>query len=106
MNSNYNQSHDPSAYGGIGVSSVAQASAEVRLNFIRKTYVLFMAGILTAIVSGAICLMTEPIFMVVASILNMPLLAFALIVGGNFAAQALARVRGFDFVPDVDFVGD
>jgi FtsH-binding integral membrane protein len=103
MNSGYNPpppSNDP--WGASSSThgqplTVAQSSAQVQLNFIRKTYVLFMAGILSAIVAGVLCLQT-PLLNVAVGILNMPLLAFGLIVGGSIGAQALARKEGLNYV--------
>jgi hypothetical protein len=42
-----------------GNTPVSQSSAEVQLGFIRKTYLLFMAGILSAVVGGVLCLNVE-----------------------------------------------
>jgi FtsH-binding integral membrane protein len=101
MNSGYNpppRSNDPwgaSTYGQ--PLTVAESPAEVQLNFIRKTYVLFMAGILSSIVAGVICLQT-PLLSVALGILQMPLLAFGLILGGSIGAQALARKEGINYV--------
>lgn len=77
---------------------VAQAPAEVRLNFIRKTYVLFMAGIFASIVGAWLCLNVEPVWSVVASVYRVPLLLVALIFGGAMLAQAVSRVEGVNYV--------
>ena len=98
MNSGYNnQSQEPFGSTAWG-TPVAAASEETRFNFIRKTYVLFMAGILTAVVSGAICLTVEPVLAIALGILRMPILAFGLIIGGSIAAQALARKEGVNYL--------
>ena len=95
MNSGWNTQQDQS-YGASGMRplSVAESSAEVRLAFIRKTYVLFMAGILTAIVAGFLCLTVEPIASAAVSILRMPILAFGVIIGASIGAQVLANREG------------
>lgn len=92
MNSGWNTQPDQS-YGASGMRSlsVAESSAEVRLAFIRKTYLLFMAGILTAIVAGFLCLTVSPIRSVAISILQMPILAFGVIIGASIGSQVLAN---------------
>lgn len=106
MNSGYNnQPQDPYAGTSWSTPVVAEASEETRFNFIRLTYVLFMAGILTAIVSGAICLNVEPVLAIALGILRMPILAFGLIIGGSIAAQALARKEGINYLALFGFTG-
>ena len=97
MNSGYNnQPQEP--YGAAWGTPVAAASEETRLNFIRKTYVLFMAGILTAIVAGAICLTVTPVLSFALAIISRPIIAFAVVVGGSFVAQMLARKEGVNYL--------
>jgi FtsH-binding integral membrane protein len=77
---------------------VAQSSAEVRLNFIRKTYLLFLAGILTAVVGGVMCLNVAPVAAFAGIVLSNVWLALLVIVGGSIAAQAVARTPGLNYV--------
>lgn len=96
MNENYNQQqgiYDSPQYR----ASVAQASPEVRLGFIRKTYLLFMAGILAAIVAGAITLSVPSVYNLAVSLISNWLIAFALIIGGSFAAQAVSEKEGLNY---------
>jgi len=97
MNSDYNRSNEPFSSTPLDMP-VSANSAESQLNFIRKTYVLFMAGILTAVVSGGLCLTVEPIFDMAVMVLKMPILAIGLIIGGSIAAQAMARVEGLNYL--------
>jgi len=101
MNSGYNQ-QEPLGY--TLSTPVAALSAEGRLAFIRKTYVLFMAGILTAIVAGALCLST-PLVGVALSLWRMPLLAIGLILGGTVVAEMLSRKEGLNYVALFGFTG-
>jgi FtsH-binding integral membrane protein len=80
-----------------GNTPVSQASAEVQIGFIRKTYLLFMAGILSAVVGGVMCLNVEPVLRFALAILRNPLIAILVIVGGSFAAQALAYMPGVNY---------
>jgi FtsH-binding integral membrane protein len=92
MNSGFNSGNQGPYAESTWVSGpVAQAPAEVRMNFIRKTYLLFMAGILTAVVGGVLCLNVEPVLRFALAILNQAIIALVVIVGGSFAAQAVAR---------------
>lgn len=98
MNSGYDrQTENPFAQSTLGATSVAMSPADVQLNFIRKTYVLFMAGILTAIIGGVACLNIAPVAMFALTILKNPLLVILVIVGGSIGAQAVARVEGLNY---------
>lgn len=88
----------PFNYSTAGPATVAQASAEERMNFIRKTYVLFMAGILACVVGGWICVSSPALFNAVIGLLRTPLLAILLLFGATFAAQAVSRVEGLNYV--------
>jgi modulator of FtsH protease len=79
----------------LGMRPVAEASAEARLNFIRKTYMLFMAGILMSIVGGTVCLNT-PLQDMVRSL--SPLMMIALLFGSVFVASALSHSEGLNYV--------
>ena len=95
MNSGWNTQPDqPYGASGMHQLSVAESSAEVRLGFIRKTYVLFMAGILTAIVAGFLCLTVPPIAALAVGLLQIPLLAFGVIIGASIGCQVLANREG------------
>jgi FtsH-binding integral membrane protein len=77
--------------------SVADASVDVRMDFLRKTYSLFLAGILMAIVAGIVCLNVQAVFSLAATIWRMPILAIGLILGGSIGAQAVSRVEGLNY---------
>jgi FtsH-binding integral membrane protein len=86
------------------VSTVGQLASEEQMNFIRKTYVLFLAGVLCCIAVGAVTLMT-PLVGVSLSILRMPILYIVLLVGGSIGAQVLAQRPGLDVVALFGFTG-
>jgi FtsH-binding integral membrane protein len=73
---------------------VAQAPVQVRLDFIRKTYALFTAGILMAIIGGVISL-TTPVGNVVISLAPWSFLSIFLFV---IIASALSRKEGLNYV--------
>ena len=99
MNQGYSPQNDPfSSSTHTGFNSVAESSIEVRANFIRKTYVLFLAGILTAIVAGTICLRVPAVNNAAIGILQMPILAIGLILGGSILSQAVARIQGVGYI--------
>ncbi len=101
MNPGYNpQNSNPNPWGDAAFGqplTVAQESAEVRMNFIRKTYVLFMASILAAIVMGTICLNT-PLRGLAYGILSSTLLSIGLIIGMSLLAGVLVQKPGLDYV--------
>jgi FtsH-binding integral membrane protein len=68
------------------------------MNFIRKTYVLFMAGIVAAIVAGTITVSSRPLFEAALAILRMPLLGLILLIGSVWIASALSRTEGLNYV--------
>ncbi|HEY0073383.1 MAG TPA: Bax inhibitor-1 family protein, partial [Abditibacteriaceae bacterium] len=84
--------------------TVAEAPAEVRAAFIQKTYALFLASLLAAIVMGGITLNT-PLLGVADMLLGIPLLAFGLMFGGAFLAQAVSRTEGLNYVALFGFTG-
>lgn len=92
-----NQNNQPNAFATSTGWTVAQSSAEVRMAFIQKTYVLFLAGILAAIVMGGITLNT-PLFGIAQALLGIPLLAFLLMMGGAWIAGAVSRTEGLNYV--------
>lgn len=97
-----NQGFSPQNEGSFGQNTVratpvAQLSVEARLGFIRKTYLLFLAGILMSIVAGTICLSVEPVFNAALSVLRMPILLLVLLFGGTIAANAVSRVEGLNY---------
>ncbi|RYG58880.1 Bax inhibitor-1/YccA family protein, partial [bacterium] len=85
--------------------SVAQSSADVRMEFIRKTYSLFMAGILVAIIAGTICLQVPAILSLAAMIWSVPLVAIALMFGLTMGAEAVSRTEGLNYVALFGFTG-
>jgi modulator of FtsH protease len=106
MNSGYNPEGGPFKETTLGAPmSIAQSSAEARMNFIRKTYVLFLAGILTCVMGGVACLNVEPVTMLSLAILQNPILILVVILGGSIAAQAVARVPGLNYVALFGFTG-
>lgn len=71
-NQGFNQSYDqPNAFTNSTGWTVAESPEDVRMAFIQKTYVLFLAGILSAIVMGGITLST-PLFGVSLALLKIP----------------------------------
>ena len=104
MNSGFNSQHDPFA-SSTHMQFVAQASADTRMNFIRKTYALFLAGVLMAVAMGALCLNVAPVANIAITILRNPILAIALILGGSIGAQAVSRVEGLNYLALFGFTG-
>lgn len=94
-NQPFNQSN-PFDYSSSPVS-VADSPVEERMAFIRKTYVLFMAGILCCILAGVATLFVPALLNAAISVLNMPLIAFLLIIGASMGAQAVSRVEGLNY---------
>jgi modulator of FtsH protease len=89
------QSGDPFSESTLVMRPVAEAPAEARLNFIRKTYMLFMAGILMSIVGGTVCLNT-PLEDMVRSMGS--LMMIVLLFGSVFVASALSHREGLNYV--------
>ncbi len=77
--------------------TVADSPVEVRMEFIRKTYSLFLAGILCALVAGTICLNSYPLFSAAVGILRVPLMAIVLLFGLSMGAQAVSRIEGLNY---------
>jgi FtsH-binding integral membrane protein len=97
-----NQGFSPQNEGSYGqnvvrATPVAELGMEARLGFIRKTYVLFLAGILMSIVAGTMCLKVEPVFNAAISVLRTPILAIILLFGSTIAANAVSRVEGLNY---------
>lgn len=106
MNSGYNPQDGPFNQTTLSAPmSIAQSSEEARMNFIRKTYVLFLAGILACVMGGVACLNIEPVAALALTILRSPILALVVILGGSIAAQAVARVPGLNYVALFGFTG-
>lgn len=98
MNPNpYNQNEQPNSFNTSTSWTVAQAPAEVRMAFIQKTYVLFLAGILACVVMGGVTLNTS-LELASRSLWGMPLLAIGLVFGGSLLAGAVSRVEGLNYV--------
>ena len=104
QNNQNNQNNQPNAFSTSTGWTVAESSAEVRTAFIQKTYVLFMAGILSAIVTGGLTLNT-PLYNVSASILSSTWLAIILMFGGVMLAQAVSRIEGLNYIALFGFTG-
>jgi modulator of FtsH protease len=100
-NQPFNQSN-PFDYSSAPVP-VAQSSGEVRLEFLRKTYALFFAGIICCLLVGAATLRVPALFGISAS-LN-PLIALLLIVGLSYGAQAVSRMEGLNYAALFTFTG-
>jgi len=97
-----NQGSNPFNYSSANVP-VAQSSVDVRMDFLRKTYALFLAGIICSLLVGALTLRTPSLFTISAS-LN-PLIAILLIVGLSFGAQVASRIEGLNYVALFSFTG-
>lgn len=83
---------------GQALQPVAQASAETRMDFIRKTYVLFMAGIVACIVMGVITLSVPALFDASLALIKVPLLFFMLLMGAVIGANAVSRIEGINYL--------
>ena len=105
MNSGYNPQNDPFS-STTQLPMVSETPVEARLNFIRKTYVLFLMGILTAVLAGAMCLQVPSINNAVVGMLrSSPLILFLLIIGASIGAQAVSRIEGLNYVALFGFTG-
>lgn len=99
MNSGYSPQNDSSfGQNTVRVTPVAQLSVEARLGFIRKTYLLFMAGIVMSIAAGAVCLTVPAVNNAARGVLSNPILMLVLLFGGTIAANAVSRVEGLNYV--------
>ena len=94
-NQPFNESN-PFTYSSAPVS-VADSPVEARMAFIRKTYVLFLAGILCCMLAGVATLNVPALASAALSVLRMPLLAFILIIGASMGAQAVSRIEGLNY---------
>jgi FtsH-binding integral membrane protein len=75
------------------------------MDFLRKTYSLFMAGILTAVVAGTLCLQIPALYNLAAMILSTRIFAFVLILGLSIGAQAVSRIEGVNLAALFGFTG-
>jgi FtsH-binding integral membrane protein len=91
-----NGSPNPISYSSQPVS-VADSPVEVRMEFIRKTYSLFFAGILMALVAGTLTLNSAPVLSASLSVLRSPILAIVLLFGLSIGAQAVSRMEGLNY---------
>lgn len=78
-----------------GLPTAAESGLAERLGFVRKVYALFFAATLFA-VGGVAIGFAFPEF--VFSIFARPLVAFLVLIGGVFAAQAVRHVRGLNLL--------
>ena len=75
MNSPYGNNSQPNAFdSSTHLKMAADASTEARMDFVRLTYVLFLAGIVTSIFGGILCL-NSPIQNVVIGLFPWSILA-------------------------------
>ena len=102
-NQPFNQSN-PFSYSSAPVS-VADSPVEARMAFIRKTYVLFLAGILCCMLAGVATLYSPALLGASFAVLRMPLLAFILIIGASMGAQAVSRIEGVNYFALFGFTG-
>ena len=91
-----NENPNPFAYSSQSLT-VADSPVEVRMEFIRKTYSLFLAGILCALVAGSITLNSAPVLGAAMGILRSPLIAIVLLFGLSMGAQAVSRIEGINY---------
>ena len=112
MNSPFNQNPNAGAMGApIPIPMAADAGVEARLNFIRLTYVLFLASIVTAVVGGIISL-NSPIAGIVMGMPLLILLILPLSIGaqylsdrpglGNLALFGFALIMGMLIAPIIN----
>lgn len=104
MNPQYQPQNDPFNSSTME-TSVSQSPVEVRMNFIRKTYALFMAGILMCVLAGTACLSVPALTGVAISLWKTPLLAILLVYGAVFAASAVSEVEGLNYAALFGFTG-
>jgi FtsH-binding integral membrane protein len=95
---NLNNNSPNTFASGQTLQPVSQASVETRMDFIRKTYALFMAGIVAAVVAGAITVSSRPLFEAAIAILRTPLLGLILLVGLVWVASAVSRIEGLNYI--------
>jgi modulator of FtsH protease len=93
QNQPFNQA-DPFSSSSASVS-VADSPLEARLAFVRKTYVLFLAGILCCLLAGVATLRVPALYHASAS-LNF-IFAILLMVGLCVGAQAVSRIEGINY---------
>lgn len=88
----WNPSED--AWGSLQARTAAEATLDERMSFVRKVYALFFAATLFAI--GGVSLGLAFPEQVVLPIARHPYIAFFVMIGGVFAAQAVRHVRGLN----------
>ena len=103
-----NQSN-PFGYSSAPVS-VADSPVEARLAFIRKTYVLFLAGILCSLFAGVATLHSAALLGVSVAVWGVhlgpiPILAILLIGGAGAGAQYVSRMEGANYAGLFGFTG-
>lgn len=96
---------DAGPWGGPTLNTVANASPEVRANFIRSTYLLFLSGILCSVVVGTLTLSSYALTRLAFGIVTNLWLSVILILGGSYVAQAVARKPGINMVGLYGFTG-
>jgi len=110
-NQNPSGSQHPLSNGGnpFGSSTlnvpVSQLGTEARLDFIRKTYSLFMAGILVALLVGWATLNIDPVMNAAFALRGNLLISVFLLFGLSIGAQAVSRVPVLNLVAMFAFTG-
>lgn len=98
MNPQYNPQSDPFNNSTMA-TNVSQSPVAVRMNFIRKTYVLFLAGILMCVLAGTACLSVPSMRNFAEGLIHDHFfIVFLLIIGGSFAASAVSQIEGLNYV--------
>lgn len=90
----------PSSITTYGQPTVANALPLARLNFIRKTYLLFYAGLFSAIVGGLICINTPLEGIVMGVPYFITLLVYLAVAAGMIS---LMRVEGWNYAALLGF---
>lgn len=97
MNSGYDHGPQEQPYSEAAITTVAQLSPEARLNFIRKTYVLFLAGILSSIAGGVLCLSVDAVAMFALTLLRSPMIAILVLFGATWLATSVSETEGLNY---------
>jgi FtsH-binding integral membrane protein len=84
---------------------VSELSVDARMDFIRKTYSLFLAGILCALVVGIATARIPALTMASFALSNNIILAVILLFGLSIGAQAVSRIEGLNYAALFGFTG-
>lgn len=103
---NYPSQNPGSPYASGSMSlPVSEMNVGARMDFIRKTYSLFLAGILCALLVGIATARVPALTQASFALSNNVLLAVVLLLGLSFGAQAVSRVEGLNYVALFGFTG-